>query len=492
MGNICHKKQLNEVDKMLILSGCSSRPGTILNNKLSISNSDTKSNSYNNDNNLNNNLKLDDFKILNRLGKGSFGKVYLVESKINKKLYAMKILNKDKIKDHDLIENSKVERILLSILSFPFIVELYCSFQTSKRLFLVTEYVQGGDLFKLMIKTKKFTEKQIKLYLAEILLCLKFLHENNCIYRDLKPENILLATDGHLKLVDFGLTKMFLDKGRRYLKKEINSSLENSENSYNKNRKSSSKSNYCFNNVKDYSNNSNKHISKNYYNLSPQIQYNEHNINLNSSNNFSKIDLSLSKNKSSYNYNSRRADSICGTAEYMAPEIITGNNYDARVDWFSFGAIAFFFYTGYAVFNCRSQPLDVSLKQKPIYYNPKIFDETTQDFINQLLNFYPEYRLGTNGVEEIMNHKYFKDINFKKVLNKEYCPDYIPDISNKCIIDESSFIKDDDFIRNTFIDDNNNISNNNNKAQQTYEGFTYMKDNNYIIVPESYVEKQNI
>ena len=462
MGNICHKKTLNEVDKMLILSGSSNRNKDLKDKKQSISNSETKSNSNNNDVKSKTNLKLEDFILKSRLGKGSFGKVFLVESIHSRKMYAMKVLNKEKIKENDLIENSKVERILLSLLSFPFIVELYCSFQTTKRLFLVTEYMQGGDLFKLMLKLKKFSEKQIKLYLAEILLSLKFLHENNCIYRDLKPENILLASDGHIKLIDFGLTKMFFEKGRRYLKKEVNTSE----------------------NLNEKKNNFNININLSQNNFSNDIN------NLNNTNT-SKADINLNNKKSSYDFNLKRADSICGTAEYMAPEVITNENYDARVDWFSLGAIAFYFYTGYAAFNCRSQPLDVSVKQRPAYFNPKTFDKTTEDFISRLFSFYPENRLGANGAEEIMNHPYFKDIDFNKVLNKEYVPDYIPNLNDSILIDEGSFIKEDEAIKNTYCEDflDGDISSDKKKIKPTYDGFTYIRDDDYIIVPESMINK---
>lgn len=89
----------------------------------------------------------------------------------------------------------------------PFIVELHYAFQSPTKLFMVMEFVNGGVLFHILRQEKRFTEIKAVFYAAEIILALECLHSHNIVYRDLKPENILLASDGHVKLTDFGLSK---------------------------------------------------------------------------------------------------------------------------------------------------------------------------------------------------------------------------------------------------------------------------------------------
>lgn len=155
--------------------------------------------------------QLEDFKILKLIGIGSFGKVFLVKSLKDKKLYAMKVLFKDKILKKRQAINTMNERTILEKMNCPFIVKLYYAFQDNNKLYLVTEFMQGGELFYFLKKRGKIPEKEVKLYAAEIILALEHLHKHNIIYRDLKPENILLDDKGFIKLTDFGLSKILLE-----------------------------------------------------------------------------------------------------------------------------------------------------------------------------------------------------------------------------------------------------------------------------------------
>lgn len=400
MGSVCNKHN-NKLDEML-KENCLDKKIKERESKLK----DLKANQNNmfDDNdivNTNPELQIDisDFSIKRKLGKGSFGQVYLVEHKTSGKEYAMKILIKDKMKENDLVENSKVERIILSKLSFPFIVDLKYSFQSSTKLFLVTEYVSGGDLHDLLKKLKCFKFEMVRFFIAELVVSLNYLHENNCIYRDLKPENILLSSDGHIKLIDFNLSKLFI---------------------------------------------SNNSIEK------------------------------------------LKAESICGTADYMAPEIIIQTEYNYLVDWYSLGVITFAFFAGYTPINCRKNPMDVEVKKKPIYFNKDIFSNISEDFIKKLLQFNPKKRLGSKGVDEIKNHAFFEGINWDSVINKEYRPLYIPNTANirdsvattKNTIDECfdyPFTNN----QNMLVSDDKNLKKG--KKGGTYEGFTYINDSDVII-----------
>ena len=311
-------------------------------------------------------------------------------NKTSKILYAMKILDKGQIKENDLIENSKIERIILSRFNYPFIVDLIYSFQSNSKLFLVTEYISGGDMYLLLKKLKRLSKRMIKIYISEIILCLGYLHENKCIYRDLKPENILIGLDGHINIIDFNLSKLFFN---------TKSIIDN------------------------------------------------------------------------------RAESICGTADYMAPEIILQPEYDYLVDWYSLGVITYTFFTGHTPFDCKRNPKNIETKKKPINFNSSVFDGASIDFITGLVSFDPKTRLGSNGIDEIKNHQFLQDIDFKKIYEKDYIidPEYLP---NKEKLDKSlSLLNNTE--KKININDDSNLPQNPETYKikgNTYEGFTYVKD----------------
>ena len=155
-----------------------------------------------------NSITLNNFNILRLIGAGSFGKVFLAELKNDKsKQYAMKILEKEKIIEWKQENNIFTERYILQNLKHPFISKLSYAFQDSEKLYLVTDFMPGGDLMHKLISYGKLSERTAKIYASELFLAINFLHKNDIIFRDLKPENILLDDLGHIKLTDFGLSK---------------------------------------------------------------------------------------------------------------------------------------------------------------------------------------------------------------------------------------------------------------------------------------------
>ncbi|OMJ90296.1 hypothetical protein SteCoe_7315 [Stentor coeruleus] len=147
------------------------------------------------------------FSVLQPLGKGSFGEVYLVRNKCTGMLYAMKVLDKEKIISKNLTIYAQTERNVLSQINHPFMVSLHFAFQSNEKLFLILDYCPGGDLARHLSIEKKFPECRAKVYLCEIILALEELHKRDIIFRDLKPDNIVLDIDGHAILTDFGLSK---------------------------------------------------------------------------------------------------------------------------------------------------------------------------------------------------------------------------------------------------------------------------------------------
>ncbi|XP_054451274.1 ribosomal protein S6 kinase alpha-2 [Pteronotus mesoamericanus] len=157
------------------------------------------------------------FELLKVLGQGSYGKVFLVRKIAGPdagQLYAMKVLKKATLKVRDRVR-SKMERDILAEVNHPFIVKLHYAFQTEGKLYLILDFLRGGDLFTRLSKEVMFTEEDVKFYLAELALALDHLHGLGIIYRDLKPENILLDEEGHIKITDFGLSKEAIDHDKR-------------------------------------------------------------------------------------------------------------------------------------------------------------------------------------------------------------------------------------------------------------------------------------
>ena len=186
MGNCCKKKKAETL----------------------ISQDDIENSIDNDDNPLGIKLKAEDFEKLKLIGKGSFGEVYLAKFKNNSQLYAMKILDKKTIISYNQEEHTKAERDLMVKVDCPFIVDIKFAFQDKQNLYLLTEFMQGGELFFHLYREKRFTNEKARFYAIEIILAIEFLHQKKMMYRDLKPENVLIDKKGHIKITDFGLSKI--------------------------------------------------------------------------------------------------------------------------------------------------------------------------------------------------------------------------------------------------------------------------------------------
>ena len=145
-----------------------------------------------------------DFEIIKVIGRGYIGKILLVKYKNDGKYYAMKMMRKDQIIGEKLQDNILLEKNILIEAQCEFILSLAFFFQTKQRIYYLTPFIKGGDLYHKLKKDKFFKEDLVKFYSAQIAITLQYLHDLGIAYRDLKPENILLNDDGYIKLCDFG------------------------------------------------------------------------------------------------------------------------------------------------------------------------------------------------------------------------------------------------------------------------------------------------
>lgn len=121
------------------------------------------------------------------------------------RIYAMKCIRKDVVLENDSLQSLKLEKEILYNIEHPFIVGMDYVFQNAQRIFFLMEFIEGGELFRHLVKIRRFPEEQAKFMIAQIIIALGHLHEKQIVYRDLKPENVLFNKDGYLKLADFGL-----------------------------------------------------------------------------------------------------------------------------------------------------------------------------------------------------------------------------------------------------------------------------------------------
>ena len=172
-------------------------------------------------------ITIRDFDIIKPISKGAFGKVYLVSKKKTGDLYAAKVLSKVDMKRKNEMKKVEKEKNIMAKLQVtnPFVVKLIYSFQSKKNLFLLMEYQPGGDLHSLLLNLGALEEDVAKLYVGEIVLALRYLHNAGCVHRDLKPDNILIGRDGHIKLTDFGLSEDGVQKRQDNIRKRANSSM---------------------------------------------------------------------------------------------------------------------------------------------------------------------------------------------------------------------------------------------------------------------------
>ncbi|BAT95451.1 serine/threonine protein [Vigna angularis] len=337
-------------------------------------------------------MGVDDFELLTMIGKGAFGEVRVCREKTSGHVYAMKKLKKSEMLRRGQVEHVKAERNLLAEVDSNCIVKLYCSFQDAEYLYLIMEYLPGGDMMTLLMRKDTLTEDEARFYVGETVLAIESIHKHNYIHRDIKPDNLLLERYGHLKLSDFGLCKPL----------DCNTLEE-----------------------KDFS------VGQN-VNGTPQ--------------NEERITPKRSQQEQLQHWQMNRrtlAYSTVGTPDYIAPEVLLKKGYGMECDWWSLGAIMYEMLVGYPPFYSDDPMLTcrkiVNWKAYLKFPEEARLSPEAKNLISKLLCNVNQ-RLGSNGADEIKAHPFFKGVEWDKLYHMEAA--FIPEVNDE--LDTQNFEKFDE------------------------------------------------
>lgn len=356
---------------------------------------------------------------ISKIGTGAFGEVWLVRKIDTNVLYAMKILRKTEVYKRNQMAHVKAERDILAEADNEWVVKLYYSFQDEKFLYLVMDYIPGGDLMSLLIKFEIFPEDLARFYIAELVLAIESVHNMGFVHRDIKPDNVLIDHDGHIKLTDFGLCTGFrwTHDSKYYEEKDGHKRQESMEYGMQ------------YWDQMEYSPDLNEQLlQKSLQQMKPLERRH-----------FRKHKRSL-------------AHSLVGTPNYIAPEVLQRSGYTHLCDWWSVGVIMYEMLVGQPPF-LASTPADTQLKVinwETTLHIPKQAELSPQakDLILRLCTS-PEKRLGKNGIEEIKNHPFFAHVDWSYGVRRMQAP-YRPriasptDTSNFDPVEESERMSSDE------------------------------------------------
>lgn len=397
-----------------------------------------------------------DFDILKPISKGAFGSVYLAKKKTTGDHYAIKVLRKADMIAKNQVTNVKAERMILSRIDSPFVVKLYFTFQSRDNLYLVMEYLNGGDCSALIKTFGALDEDWARKYAAEVVLALKYLHSQNIIHRDLKPENLLIDKNGHIKLTDFGLSRVgFL--GRR-AKGDLYQASASGFNSSIGGSNQPGSSPQVFGESKPRTTYSSPQALAS-YNIESSSPMNSPSLASSLTINSEPHDKYLSPTSDIAGEPLRRRDSVsslassyiasdqgkdeskvfAGTPDYLAPESILGIGQGASVDWWALGVILYEFIYGIPPFHADS-PYSVFeniLSRNLDFHDYEGFDISfeARDIIDKLLILDIEDRLGCNeDAKEVQIHPFFEDINWDTVSSEQ--ANFVPKVEK---FDDTSY-----------------------------------------------------
>ncbi|KAK2746499.1 hypothetical protein FQN57_003125 [Myotisia sp. PD_48] len=331
-------------------------------------------------------MRYGDFQVLTQVGQGGYGQVYLAQKKDTREVCALKVMSKKLLFKLDEIRHILTERDILTTAKSEWLVKLLYAFQDDDQIYLAMEYVPGGDFRTLLNNTRVLHNRHARFYISEMVTCVDALHVLGYIHRDLKPENFLIDSSGHVKLTDFGLAAGMLNprkiESMRLKLEEVGRMPV------------------------------------------PFGRPMEH--------------RTAAERREGYQSLRRRevnyAKSIVGSPDYMAPEVLSGDEYDFTVDYWSLGCMLFEALTGYPPF--AGETVDETWQnlkhwkdvlQKPKYEDSNYFlSRRTWDLITRLV---ADRECRFNNIKEIQTHDYFAEVDFHAL--REMKPPFVPDLDSE-------------------------------------------------------------
>ena len=382
-------------------------------------------------------VSIKDFELIKPISEGAYGKVFLARKVGTMDIFAIKVMRKLDTIRKNAVEMVNNERNILATSDNPFVVRFYYSFTSEDSLFLVMEYLPGGDCYSLLQTLGCLTEDLAKTYIAEAVLALEYCHSHGVVHRDVKPDNLLIASDGHIKLTDFGLSTTGVNDRAEKLSM-----------------------------TEEYSLTGFSPVKKKRTPSTPDVAHSgtavggsrplraSHLSSLRSSATNSPSDSSTDSDapggegrRSSGGKPRRRSTGkkrrsrmgqtkmkhCVGTPDYLAPELLLGTGHGPEVDWWSLGAVFYEMVTGIPPFNAETPPeifqniLDRNLE----WPSEEDMSPECRDVIERLLCIEPDERLGSRGASEIKMHPFFADVEWSALSMKKAKAGFVPSLDGE-------------------------------------------------------------
>ncbi|CAD6502715.1 BgTH12-05305 [Blumeria graminis f. sp. triticale] len=331
-------------------------------------------------------LRQGDFQILTQVGQGGYGQVFLAQKKDTREVCALKVMSKKLLFKLDEVRHVLTERDILTSAKSEWLVRLFYSFQDEKSIYLAMEYVPGGDFRTLLNNTGVLANRHVRFYIAEMFCSVDALHQLGYIHRDLKPENFLIDSTGHVKLTDFGLAAGFLAPGKIESMRVKLEKVGETNNPFDR----------------------------------PMHQ------------------RTVAERREGYRTMRDRdvnyAKSIVGSPDYMAPEVLKGEDYEFSVDYWSLGCMQFEALTGFPPF--AGATVDETWKnlkhwrdvlRRPVWEDPSYFiSNRTWNFITSCI---ASKSKRFTSISEVFNHQYFSEVDWE-TLRKQRAP-FVPELDSE-------------------------------------------------------------
>ncbi|GIL52826.1 hypothetical protein Vafri_8590 [Volvox africanus] len=385
-------------------------------------------------------MSIEEFEIIKPISRGAFGRVYLARKLATRDLFAIKVMKKRDLIRKNMVESVTNERNILAMAQNPFVVRFYYSFTSRDNLYIVMEYINGGDCFSLLRKFGALDEEVARQYIAETVLALEYCHAQGIIHRDLKPDNLLINAQGHVKLTDFGLSCIGVIDRTDHLNGPQPMDTDGPEQETEGAWGGSAEGNGDFPSTgmvpggsepmdafkaEEGPTSSTSQDGVGHSNCgrtSAQGQLSAAALR------YPPRPLGQHQRIVAPEHECRRA---VGTPDYLAPELLLGTGHGPEVDWWALGTILYEFITGTPPFNADTpeEIFDNILDRRITWPDEDDMSSECRDLIDKLLHPNPLKRLGHRGAGEVKLHSWFEGLDWTSLVRNKAA--FIPAVEDE-------------------------------------------------------------